>query len=240
VRIRKEVQEVSRRIAVTATRASWLLLLLTAALLLPSVTCAQDSQTQTALEKKLSKQYGAIQKHFRDLQRPAADPLSRRDFLRQWRDDLARLFSEAALTVEEILKLNPPNADLWRERLETLRLYGQPTSPPGQRTIYGASEVDKKAKLVDTPLALYTEEARQANVKDEVRLRLVLAGDGTVRNMFPIKSAGHALTESAVVAAQQIKFEPAVKDGRPVSQFVTLVYEFKKKDAKPKIPATVF
>ena len=163
-----------------------------------------------------------------------------RSALRLWQGKLARLFSEAAVIVEEILKLNPPNADLWRERLETLRLYGQPTSPPGQRTIYGASEVDKKAKLVDAPVAVYTAEARQANVRDQVRLRLVLAGDGTIRNMFPVKSAGHALTESAVTAAQQIKFEPALKHGRPVSQFVTLVYEFKKKDAKPKIPHTVF
>jgi TonB family protein len=158
----------------------------------------------------------------------------------EWQNELARLFSEAVITVEGILKTNPPNADLWRERLETLCLYAQPPSPPRQRSIYGAREVDKKAKLIDTPVAVYTAEARQANAEDEVRLRLVLAGDGTIRNMFPIKSAGHALTESAVTAAQQIKFEPAVKDGRPVSQFVTLVYEFKKKDAKPKIPRTVF
>ena len=230
----------SRRLALSTISASGLVLLLTAVIVLPSVTRAQNSQTEAALEKKLSQQYGAIQRQFRDLPPPAPDPVARRYNLRLWQGELARLFSEAAIIVEEILKLNPPNADLWRERLETLRLYGQPTSPPGQRTIYGASEVDRKAKLVDTPVAVYTAEARQANVRDEVRLRLVLAGDGTVRNMFPIKSAGHALTESAVTAAQQIKFEPAVRNGLAVSQFVTLVYEFKKKDAKPKIPRSVF
>ena len=215
------------------------MLLLTAVVLLPLVAGAQDSKTQATLENKLSQQYGAIQRQFRNLPPPSV-AVSRRDALRQWQDELARLFSEAAVTVEEILKLSPPNADLWRERLETLRLYGQPTSSPKQRSIYGASEVDRKAKLVDTPVAVYTAEARQAKARDEVRLRLVLAGDGTIRNMFPIKSAGHALTESAVTAAQQIKFKPAVRDGRPVSQFMTLVYEFKKKDAKPKIPRTVF
>ena len=201
---------------------------------------AQDPLTQAALENKLSQQYGVIQRQFRKLPPAAPDFAHRRAALRRWQDDLARLFSEAAVTVEAILKLNPANADLWRERLETLRLYGQPTSPPGQRTIYGANEVDKKAKLVDTPLAVYTPEARHAKARDEVRIRLVLSGDGTIRNMFPIKSAGYALTESAVTAALEIKFEPAVKDGRPVSQFVTLVYEFKKKDAKPKIPPSVF
>lgn len=209
-------------------------------MLLPFVASAQDSQTQAALESKLSQQYGAIQRHFLYLSRPSVEVVSRRATLRIWQDDLARLFSEAAGTVEEILKLNPSNADLWRERLETLRLYAQPPSSPKQRNIYGASEVSKKAKLVDTPLAVYTAEAREANVRDEVRLRLVMAGDGTIRNIFPIKSAGYGLTEAAVAAAQQVKFEPAVKEGRPVSQFVTLVYEFKKNDAKPKIPSRVF
>src|SRR5687768_14225154 len=127
-------------------------------------------------------------------------------------------------------------ANVWRRCACT---DNQQAHPDRERST-GASEVDKKAKLVDTPIAVYTAEARQANVRDEVRLRLVLAGDGTIRNMFPIKSAGHALTESAVTAAQHIKFEPAVKNGRPVSQFVTLVYEFEKKDAKPKIPRSVF
>ncbi len=218
-------------------RAYALAALIAVAILLPSLAGAQDSQTQAALENKLSLQYGAIQKQFRV---PPSDLLSARLARRQWQDELARLFSEAAVTVQEILKLNPANGDLWRERLETLRLYAQPISSPGPRTIYGASEVDKKARLVDTPVAVYTAEARQSKASDEVRLRLVLAGDGTIRNMFPIKSAGHRLTESAVIAAQQIKFEPAVKEGRPVSQFVTLVYEFKKKDTKPKIPQTVF
>lgn len=207
---------------------------------LPFATGAQNSRTQAALENKLSQQYGVIQRQFRNPPPPAPDFASSRSTLRRWQDELARLFSEAAFTIEEILKLNPANADLWRERLETLRLYAQPVSSPRQRTIYGASEVNKKAKLVDAPAAVYTAAAREAKVRDEVRLRLVLADDGTIRNMFPIKSAGHALTESAVIAAQQIKFEPAIKDGRPVSQFVTLVYEFDKKDAKPKIPRTVF
>lgn len=146
----------------------------TAAILLPSVAVAQDSQTYAALENKLSRQCGSIQRQFRDLRDlppPVTDVEARRDALRQWQGELAQLFSEAALTVEEILKLNPPNADPWRESLVTLRLYGQPTSPSGQRTIYGASEVDKKAKLVDTPLAVYTEEDRRADDRDEVGLR---------------------------------------------------------------------
>jgi len=34
------------------------------------------------------------------------------------------------------------------------------------------------------------------------------------------------LTEQAIAAARQIKFVPAVKDGRPVSVFMQLEYNF--------------
>jgi hypothetical protein len=41
-------------------------------------------------------------------------------------------------------------------------------------------------------------------------------------------------------AARQIRFQPAVRNGQPVSQFATFVYEFKKGNAIPYIPRTVF
>ncbi|MBA3323229.1 MAG: energy transducer TonB, partial [Pyrinomonadaceae bacterium] len=34
------------------------------------------------------------------------------------------------------------------------------------------------------------------------------------------------LTEKAIEAARRITFTPAEKDGRPVSQYITLVYNF--------------
>jgi outer membrane biosynthesis protein TonB len=66
-----------------------------------------------------------------------------------------------------------------------------------------------------------------------VRLRLVLAADGTVRNIFPMKPLPHRLTEAAIDAARQIKFMPAVRNGQPVSQFATLSYEFKNGQGLP-------
>ncbi len=161
--------------------------------------------------------------------------------MREWQDDLAQSFLAAAHTIEEILRLNPPNSEYWRERLETLRLYGQPVSSPDERKVFGASEMQKSARIVDSPAAEYTDEARAEKAKGEVRLRLVLAADGTVKNIFPIKPLGHGLTESAMKAAQQIKFEPAVRKGKPASQFITLVYEFDKgKGRPPYIPQTEF
>lgn len=192
------------------------------------------------LENKLKSQYAAIEE---EIIRPPSHvdhPDNYRQVLREWQDRLAGRFSDAAATVEEIIKINPVNAEMWRERLETLRVYGKPISPPGQRTVYGDGEVDKKARVLNAPAAIYTDAARANNTRGDVRLRLILAADGTVRNVFAIKSLPHGLTEAAMAAARQIKFEPAIRDQQAASQFATFVYEFNKRDAKPYIPRTVF
>ena len=194
-----------------------------------SGTFAQVSREQ--LEEKLKVQYTAIEK---EIAEPPAHvvPDAYRLVLRAWQDRLANRFAEAATTIEEILKLNPANLDFWLERLETLRLYSQPISSPDQRTVFGDGEVQKRAKVIDLPAALYTEEARADKVRGEVRLRLVLSNDGRVKNVFPIKALSHGLTESAM--------EPAIRNGAPASQFATYVYEFKRKNATPYVSKTVF
>lgn len=202
------------------------------------VPAALPQTTLEQLETKLKSQYAAIETEIGSP--PAYDGDARRLVIRSWQDRLASRFAEAAITVEEILKLNPANSEIWRERLETLRLYSQPVSSPDQRTVFGDGEVQKRARVIDSPAAIYTDEARVGKTRGDVRLRVVLASDGTVRNVFPIKSLSHGLTESAMEAARQIKFQPAIRNGEPASQFATFVYEFKKDNAIPYIPRTVF
>lgn len=199
---------------------------------------AQNSLSE--LENKLKSQYATIEAVIAAPPRRIDHPDDYAVVLRGWQDRLAGSFSDAAATVEEIIRINPANTDVWRERLVTLQVYGKPTGPPGQRTVYGGGEVNERARVLEAPEAIYTDAARTARIEDDVRLRLILASDGSVRNIFPIKSLPYGLTESAMAAASQIKFRPAIKGGQPASQFATFVYEFKKKDAKPYIPRTVF
>lgn len=204
------------------------------------VATAPPQTSLEQLEKTLVSQYARIERQIAAPPSRAEHPDNWRVVLRAWQDELANLFAKAAETVEEVLKLNPENPAMWHERLETLRLYSRPISSPDQRAIYGAGEVQKPARVLEAPAALYTEAARVETTKGEVRIRLVLAADGTVKNVFPIKSLRHGLTESAIQAARQIKFEPAIRNGQPASQFETFVYEFKRGSAKPYIPRTVF
>jgi TonB family protein len=212
--------------------------LLAATMCAPATTAAQQLSLDQ-LEAQYQKQYEAILVVFANGPGRRVFPPDPRQRVRFWQDELATSFTEAGSTVDEILKMNPPQPDMWRERRETLAIYAVPVGPPGTRTVFGATEVSKKARLLETPAAGYTDGARQAEAKGEVRLRLVLAADGSVKHVFPMKALGFGLTESAMEAARQIKFEPAVRNGQPASQFVTLSYEFKKgkdKSGKPFIP----
>jgi TonB family protein len=214
--------------------------LFTVSLLIPifgrSVIVTAQQPSLAELEAQVQKQYDAILYQFANGPAKMVFPLDARDRVRVWQDELASRFAQAGATIDEILKLNPPQEEMWRERRQTMTLYSQPVSPPQSRTVFGSSEVKPRARLLESPAAIYPEEARAVGAAGEVRLSLVLAADGTVKYVFPMKSLKYGLTESAMDAARQIKFEPAIRDGQPVSQLVALAYEFKKDKAKSRRP----
>ncbi len=131
-----------------------------------------------SLEHELTRQYATIE---RVIAAPP-DPVMSGSYeqwktdLRRWQDGLAHQFGRAADLVEEIIKTNPPQIEQWRERLEALRLYAQPISSPDKRDIYGAGEVEKRVHLLDAP-----RPVRVGAATGDVRLRMVLAADGTVK-----------------------------------------------------------
>jgi TonB family protein len=97
-------------------------------------------------------------------------------------------------------------------------------SPPGNA--YSVKDVAQRAVLTLKPEPKFTEEARKKGTEGEVVLRVVLSSSGKVTNIVVIKSLPDGLTEKAIKAARKIKFKPAMKDGHPVSQYATIVYNF--------------
>jgi protein TonB len=91
---------------------------------------------------------------------------------------------------------------------------------------FPANQVTAKAVIISKPEPGFTEEARKNNVTGLVRLRAVLSSGGAVQNISVVKGLPDGLTEKAIAAARNIKFRPAQKDGRTVSQYVTLEYNF--------------
>lgn len=89
-------------------------------------------------------------------------------------------------------------------------------------------EVTVRAVIKSKPNPVYPREARAYGVEGQVKLRLILGADGKVRDeMDVLEGLPHGLTEEAIRAARRIEFEPARKDGRPVSQYVTVIYTFR-------------
>jgi protein TonB len=88
-------------------------------------------------------------------------------------------------------------------------------------------EVTVRARIKSKPQPIYPYGARSRGVEGEVKLRIILGSDGRVRDeMEVLEGLPHGITDEAIKAARQIKFEPARKDGRPVSQYVTVIYHF--------------
>jgi protein TonB len=88
------------------------------------------------------------------------------------------------------------------------------------------TEVQRKALITFKPEPGFTEEARKNNVTGVVRLRAVLHASGSIQSISVVKGLPDGLTEKAISAARQIRFTPAEKDGRNVSQYVVLEYNF--------------
>ena len=136
--------------------------------------------------------------------------------------------AEAAGSFERYVQLAPdaPDSASVREQLESLRVHAWLSANGADKAAYTAREVTSKAVVLSRPEPSYTEDARKEDVEGMVILRLVLAADGQVKHIFVVRGLSHGLTEKAVAAARRIQFKPAMRDGRPVSQFVTVMYNF--------------
>lgn len=86
--------------------------------------------------------------------------------------------------------------------------------------------VDRKAVLVLKPEPSYTEQARQNAIQGTVVLKVVFSSDGSVANIRTVTGLPYGLTEMSIGAAKKIKFVPAVKDGKFVSMWMQLEYNF--------------
>jgi TonB family protein len=85
---------------------------------------------------------------------------------------------------------------------------------------------------VSAPLAIYkpepeySGEARQAKYQGTVVVSLVVGADGEPRQLRVAHSLGMGLDEKALEAVQRWRFEPAMKDGRPVPVAVEVEVTF--------------
>jgi TonB family protein len=87
--------------------------------------------------------------------------------------------------------------------------------------------VDTKPVALNKPRPNYTEEARKNKVQGSVHARVLVGADGTVKQV-KILGVGlpNGLSEEAIQAAKQMRFQPAMKNGERVAYWVTVEIEF--------------
>jgi TonB family protein len=142
---------------------------------------------------------------------------------------------EARDSLDAYLKLYPltPNRELLEETMSSLNSSLMPKNskpdnalPQAAPAAYAPSNVTEKAQILSRPEPEYTPVASRMGVRGTVILRAVFGADGKVKNIRVVQPLPYGLNEVSIRAARMIKFKPAIKDGRPVSQYIQIEYNF--------------
>jgi len=80
---------------------------------------------------------------------------------------------------------------------------------------------------VDKVSPRYPEEARKAKVMGTVVLDAVISEEGVVDQVKVVESPDEQLSEAAIEAVEQWRFDPALCDGEPVAVWYKLTINFK-------------
>ena len=96
----------------------------------------------------------------------------------------------------------------------------------GGRPGFGGGGSLQRARVLLKPEPQYTEDARKNQITGTVVLKVVFASSGEVVQIRALRTLPFGLTERAIAAARQIRFEPAKRDGRAVSVAMQLEYNF--------------
>jgi TonB family protein len=94
---------------------------------------------------------------------------------------------------------------------------GKPVSPMSQTL---------RPKILYREKARYTEPARRAGIVGVVVMSVVFGADGNIGNIRIIRGLPYGLIDQAKTAAKNIRFEPAYKNGEPVSVNGNLEFTF--------------
>jgi len=136
-------------------------------------------------------------------------------------------YQSAAAALEQYLKLenDPREKEIWQEQLDSLKFYMAAKSD-GASQVYSSKDVTTKVQVLSKPEPSYTERARMEQITGVVVLRCVFSSDGKVKHILVLQSLPTGLTNAAIAAAKRIKFVPATLNGKPVSTFMQVEYNF--------------
>ncbi len=81
-------------------------------------------------------------------------------------------------------------------------------------------------RAIYSPEPEFSEEARRSKYQGEVTLLATISADGRTRDLRVVRSLGMGLDEKAMEAVRTWRFEPGMKDGRPVAVQMNIIVNF--------------
>ena len=106
-----------------------------------------------------------------------------------------------------------------------------PASTPPARSVPSSGGTSLAGNIsapraVYAPNPEYTEAARAAGLRGICELQLIVGPDGLPRDIKVVQSMGNELNQIAIEAVRQWRFEPALKDGKPVAVQIKAKFNF--------------
>jgi TonB family protein len=95
-----------------------------------------------------------------------------------------------------------------------------------QRVPARVSANNTPPEILFKPKPAYSAEGRELRIEGQVALDAILEANGKIHILQVLHPLGHGLDEAAKLAAEQIRFRPATRDGVPVDTHATLYITF--------------
>jgi len=150
----------------------------------------------------------------------------------QKQEEAQKKLEEMRTTLAQLEKSRPVDEARMKEArakiAEMEKLYTPERERELQTTIAEMQKVEgtRKARVIYHVEPEYTQDAREKKIEGTVVLTFTIDHQGLPQNISIKKSLYPSLDQSAIEAARKMRFEPAMKDGQPVSQFVSTEFVF--------------
>ena len=96
---------------------------------------------------------------------------------------------------------------------------------PREKPVITAN-TNRGVMILSKPRAIYTDRARQNQLQGQVILRVTFKSDGRIGKVKVVSGLADGLTQNAIEAAKKIKFEPQIKNGKPITTKKSVMYSF--------------
>lgn len=157
---------------------------------------------------------------------------------RQTREQGEKKLQELRAEMADWEKNRPANETRLKETREQIaeleKLYTSEREREVQQSIaqMQQNQADRRARVIYRVEPKYTEDARVNRIAGTVVLALTVDHQGLPQNIQVKKSLYPSLDQSAIEAAQKMRFEPAIKNGQPVSMAITVEMNFQVEPGK--------